>query len=147
MASVSTYLNFMGTTEEAFRFYEHVFQSKIEAIDYMRNVPREPGQPELPDDEKDKVMHVSLPILNGHRLMGTDVVASMNRKLLVGNNVSINLEPDSREETERLFRELSAGGSDIMELQEMFWGDLFGACVDKFGVCWMFNFTLKKTDG
>jgi PhnB protein len=61
-----------------------------------------------------------------------------------GNNMHTNLEPDTREETKRLFDALSAGGRVTMELQDMFWGSYFGSCIDKFGVQWMFNFPNKK---
>jgi PhnB protein len=84
-------------------------------------------------------MHVELPILGGHMLMGTDALESMGHKLTFGNNVSINLEPDTRVETERLFQALAAGGNVTMPLMDMFWGAYFGTLVDKYGVQWMFN--------
>jgi PhnB protein len=80
-----------------------------------------------------------LPILGGHKLMGSDAPESMSFKITPGNNVYINLEPDTRAETKRLFDALSAGGRVEQELQEMFWGDYYGSCRDKFGVQWMFN--------
>ena len=88
-------------------------------------------------------MHVSLPILDGHLLMGTDAPESMGFKLTPGNNVYISLQPDTRAETRRLFDALSAGGSVSMELQDMFWGDYYGSCTDRFGVQWMFNCSEK----
>lgn len=141
MASVSTYLNFKGDTEKAFNFYKSVFGTEFDGdgISRMKDVPSQPDQPELSEDEKECVMHVSLPIVGGHRLMGTDVLESMGQKVIFGNNVSINLQPDTREETERLFKALAEGGEIEMELQDMFWGDYFGALTDKFGVKWMFN--------
>ena len=89
-------------------------------------------------------MHIALPILGGHMLMGTDAPESMGFKVNKGNNVYINLEPDTRTETKRLFDLISAGGKIEMSLQEMFWGDYFGSCTDKFGVQWMFNCASKK---
>ena len=88
-------------------------------------------------------MHIELPILNGYLLMGTDSPESMGFALNKGNNVHINLEPDTREETKRLFDALSAGGKVTMELQDMFWGAYYGSCTDKYGVQWMFNCTAK----
>jgi PhnB protein len=76
--------------------------------------------------------------------MGTDAPESMGFTLTPGNNVFINLEPDTRAETEKLFNALSEGGNVGMPLQEMFWGDYFGSCTDKFGVQWMFNCTSKE---
>ena len=77
-------------------------------------------------------------------LMGTDAPESMGFKLVQGNNVYINLEPDTRTQTDKLFKALSAGGKVEMEPQEMFWGDYFGSCADKFGVLWMFNCSSKN---
>jgi PhnB protein len=145
MARVSTYLNFPRNTEEAFNFYKSVFGTEFEGdgISRMGEVPPQEGQSPLSDEDKNLVMHVSLPTLGGHRLMGTDAPESMGFKVNFGNNVYINLEPDTRAETERLFKALSEGGKVEMELQEMFWGDYFGSLKDKFGVLWMFNCTSK----
>ena len=89
-------------------------------------------------------MHVELPILGGHMLMGTDAPESMGFKVNPGNNVHINLEPDTRSETKRLFEALSAGGKVTMDLQDMFWGAYYGSCTDNFGVQWMFNCNEKQ---
>lgn len=98
----------------------------------------------MAESDKNLVMHVELPITGGHLLMGSDAPESMGFQVTFGNNISINLEPDTRAETERLFRGLSAGGKVETELQEMFWGAYFGACTDKFGVRWTFNCTSKS---
>lgn len=145
MARTTTYLNFAGNTEEAFRFYKSVFRTDfVGPIHRIGEVPPGPGMPPLSDREKELVMHVELPITGGHSLMGTDTLESMGHKLTVGNNVSINLEPDTRAETERLFNALREGGKVGMELADMFWGAYFGHLTDKFGVQWMFNCTEKK---
>lgn len=140
MARTSTYLNFMGNTEEAFTFYRSVFGTEFQGpIMRMRDVPPWPGQPALSEAEQNMVMHVALPILGGHVLMGTDALESMGHQLVFGTNISINLEPDTRAETDRLFAALGQGGKVTMALQEMFWGDYFGSLTDKLGVQWMFN--------
>jgi len=145
MARTSTYLNFVGNTEEAFAFYRSVFGTElIGEIHRMRDAPAAPGMPPLPEAEKDLVMHIELPILGGHVLMGTDAVPSMGHKVIFGRNVSINLEPDDRREAERLFRSLAEGGTVTMPLEDMFWGALFGALTDKFGVQWMVNCRTTK---
>ncbi|CAN5863422.1 MAG: VOC family protein [Actinobacteria bacterium] len=142
MAGVSTYLNFMGKTEEAFNFYKSVFRTEFSGpINYMRDVPPDPNSPPLPENEKGLVMHVALPTLGGHQLMGTDALESMSHELTFGNNISINLEPDSREEADRLFAALSDGGEVTMAMEDMFWGDYFGTVTDKYGVQWMVNFS------
>ncbi len=145
MAKVSTYLNFPRSTEEAFLFYQSVFGGEFQGgIHRMGEVPTQEGQPPMSEEDKNLVMHVALPILGGHVLMGTDAPPSMGFSVKFGNNVYINLEPDTRGETERLFKLLSQGGKVEMPLQEMFWGDYFGSCVDKFGVQWMFNCSSKE---
>ena len=140
MARVSTYLNFKGNTEEAFAFYRDVFGTDYpQPLQRMGEVAPPPGA-ELSDADKNLVLHVELPILAGHVLMGTDIVESMGMDLRIGNNTTINLEPDTKAETERLFNALSEGGTDINPLQQMFWGALWGTCLDRFGIRWMFNF-------
>lgn len=145
MARVSTYLNFGRNTEEAFQFYRSVFGGEFTGgkIERLGDAPVPEGMPPLSEDDKKLVLHVELPILGGHVLMGTDAPESMGFQLNFGNNVHINLEPDSRAETKRLFDALSRGGKITLELQDMFWGGYFGSCTDKFGVQWMFNCTGK----
>lgn len=145
MSKVSIYLNFPGTTAEAFNFYKTVFKSEFSApILKMGSIPAPKGMPALSEADKNKVMHVALPVLNGVEIMGTDTMESMGQKTRIGNNMTISLEPDTREETERLFKLLSEGASEIAPLAEQFWGALWGCCLDKYGVRWMFNFPLKK---
>lgn len=145
MPRVTTYLNFSRSTEEAFRFYRSVFQTEF-ATPLMRfsDGPPCPGSPPLPDADKQLVMHVALPILGGHVLMGSDAPESMGFTVNVGNNFYINLEPDTRAETDRLFAALAAGGKVEMALQDMFWGSYWGTVTDRFGVKWMFNCAEKK---
>jgi len=145
MAGVSTYLNFPRNAEEAFLFYKSVFGGEFSrgGIARFSDIPASGGMPSLADEDKNLVMHIELPILGGHLLMGTDAPESMGFTVIKGNNVHINLEPDTREETQRLFKALSSGGKVTMELQDMFWGAYFGSCTDKFGIRWMFNFSEK----
>lgn len=141
MARVSTYLNFKGNAEEAFDFYRKVFGTDyLGPIQRMGDVPADPNGPKLSESEKQLVMHVELPILAGHVIMATDILESMNQDLKIGNNTTINLEPDTLEETSRLFDSLSEGSSQCAPLAEMFWGATWGTCLDRFGVRWMFNF-------
>lgn len=140
MARVSTYLNFPGNTEQAFTFYRSVFGGDFNGqIHRFGDVPPAPGQAPLSKADKQLVMHVQLNILGGHVLMGTDASASMGFSVVHGNSVHINLEPDTRAETHRLFEALSPGAKIDMPLQEMFWGGYFGSLTDQFGICWMFN--------
>ncbi len=139
MARVSTYLNFARSTEEAFTFYKSVFGTEfVQSIARFKDVPPSPDMPPLPEADKNLVMHVALPILGGHVLMGTDSPESMG-PLTKGNTVSINLEPDTRKDADRLYAALAAGGKKEMPLQEMFWGAYWGMVEDRFGVRWMVN--------
>jgi len=146
MSKVSIYLNFQGNTEEAFNFYKSVFRTEFQGP-FMRmgDIPSQPGMPALPEEEKNKVMHVTLPILGGTRLMATDMLESMGHKLVEGNNVTINLEPDTKEETDRLFNALSQDGSEIAPMRDEFWG-YWGCCKDRFGIRWMFNYDKSQNN-
>ncbi|HEX4220009.1 MAG TPA: VOC family protein [Acidimicrobiales bacterium] len=138
---MSTYLNFMGNTEEAFDFYRTVFGTDyLGPIQRMGDIPPQADAPSLSEDEKRMVMHVELPILAGHVIMATDMLESMGHEPRIGNNTTINLEPDTLEETQRLYDALSEGSSEGAPLTEMFWGATWGTCLDRFGVRWMFNF-------
>jgi PhnB protein len=140
MARVSTYLNFARNTEEVFLFYKSVFGGEFNGpIHRFGEVPPDPANPPMPDDVKNLVMHVELPILGGHVLMGTDAPESMGFTVTNGNNMYINLEPDTRSEADRLFAALSEGGAVEMPLAEMFWGAYFGSFTDRYGVHWMLN--------
>ena len=144
MAQTSTYLNFDRTTEAAFNFYKSVFGTEfVGGIMRHADVPVPDGQPGPSDEDKQLVINVQLPILGGHLLMGTDAPASMGFSLTQGNNVQIVLDPDTRAEADALFAALSAGGTVETPMQEMFWGDYYGAVTDKFGIQWMVNCTSK----
>ena len=141
MTQVSIYLNFNGTTEEAFNYYKSVFGGEFYGNGIMRfgDVPPTEGMPPIPDADRNLVMHVTLPILDGFQLMGSDAPESMGFSIRQGNNIYINLMPPTRSETRRIFNALAEGGSIEQELQDMFWGDYYGSCTDKFGIRWMFN--------
>ena len=139
MAKVSIYLNFQGKTEEAFNFYKSIFKTEWSApIMRMKDAPPQPGMPKISEKEANYVMHVALPIMGGVEIMGTDMLESMGQKLIEGNNLTITLGPDTKEEADRLFNALSQGGSDIAPMREEFWG-YWGCAKDKFGTRWMFN--------
>ena len=139
MASVSVYLNFAGKTEEAFEFYKTVFGTEyVSPIQRYSDIPAGPDMTPVPDEQQDWVLHVALPLIGDFVLMGSDAPSTVKR-VKMGNNCFINLSPDTREETERLFNALSREGEVTMPLADMFWGDYFGSLVDRFGVHWMVN--------
>ena len=127
MPRVSTYINCSRNTEAAFNFYRRVFGTEFNGpIARFGDMATDPSRPPLSDADKNLVMHVELPILGGHILMGTDAPESMGFRLLIGNNMYVNLEPDSRAHTMQLFNALSQGGKIEMGLADMPWGGYFG---------------------
>lgn len=139
MAKVSTYLNFEREAEAAFNFYKEVFETEfIEGIHRYSDMPPQEGTPSMSEEDKNLIMNVSLPIVGGHLLMGTDSPKSMGFNVNYGNNFHISLHLDSIEDTQKYFKALSEEGIITMKLQEMFWGEYFGSCTDKFGIQWMF---------
>lgn len=135
MPRVSTYLNFMGTTEEAFSFYQRVFGGELRGLQRMGEIP---DGPQLRDDEKNKILHVELDILGCHTLMATDMLESMGHALRVGNNTTISLELDSRDQADEIYVLLSEDSTEGMPMTDMFWG-YWGTCLDRFGIRWMVN--------
>lgn len=141
---ISSYVNFPGNTEEAFNFYKSVFKTDfVNGIQRFGDLPSDPSQPPIAEQVKKMVLHVELPLLGGHILMGTDAPKEMGFTVSQGNNMYINIEPDTREEADRIFNELSVGGKIEMPIQDMFWGAYFGSFTDKFGINWMVNFQNK----
>lgn len=145
MARVSTYVNFPRNTEEAFNFYRSVFGGEFTGgIKRFGDMPPMEGMPPMPESDKNLVMHIELTITGGHVLMGTDAPETMGFTVVRGNNIHINLEPDTRMEAEKIFNALSQEGKISMPLQDMFWGAYFGSFTDKFGINWMVNCSEKK---
>jgi Uncharacterized protein conserved in bacteria len=139
MANVSIYLNFMGNAEEAFNQYKRIFKTEFSSpIMRMGDAPPAPGMPSFSEADKKKVMHVALTILGGTQIMATDMLESLGHKLIEGNNITICLNPDTKEEANRLYHELSEGGTDGVAPHDEFWG-YWGTCKDRFGIRWMFN--------
>ena len=146
MATTSTQLYFVAKAEAAFAFYKKAFRTELigEPVRFS-SMPAMEGQPPMSEADKALIMHMALPILGGHKLVGTDVLEErLGIKLNVGNNVQILLEPDTRAEADRLCIELSEGGEVDMPLRELPWGDYYGSCIDRFGVMWVFTCAAKK---
>ena len=145
MAHTSIYLNFNGNAEEAFNAYKKIFKSEFSTpIMRIGDMPAHPDMPALSEEDKKKVMHVALPILGGTEIMATDMLESMG-KLIEGNNLTISLNPDTKEEADRLYNELSQGGTDGVAPYDEFWG-YWGTCKDRFGIRWMFNITKQQNN-
>lgn len=142
MATLNPYLNFPGNAEDAFNFYKSVFGG-----DFAGGIFRFKDTPEaekLSKNDREKVMHVSLPVGKGNILMATDALESMGHKVTAGNNFHLSLEAESKEEADKLFKDLSSGGKVTQFLADAFWGAYFGMVTDKFGIQWMVNYTYPQ---
>ena len=133
---LNTYLHFGDNCRQAFEFYRLVFGEEFTWIVTFADGPDD--MPPVPDHEKDLIMHVSLQI-GDSVLMGSDSTSAFGPPPNMGNNYSISISADSREETDRLFAALSDGGNVAMQPADMFWGAYFGMCTDKFGINWMLS--------
>lgn len=142
MARVNTYLNFQGQAEEAFSFYAKTFGTAVTQLSRFSDLPFGPGA-DLPAEERDLVMHAELPILGGHILMATDMLSSMGHETRVGNNTTLCLDVDSKEEADRLYEALSEGGAEGQPMGDMPWGAYWGVTLDRFGIRWMINYSTQ----
>ena len=141
---INPYLNFDGNAEKAFEFYKKIFGKEFDSIMRFSEIPPQEGV-EFPTDEKDRIMHISIPLGNDNFLMASDISPSRGHKLIQGNNMYISLNPDNLEESKRIYKELIENAKKIeMEFQKMFWGDYFASFMDKFGVMWMINYKAKE---
>ena len=146
MATMNPYLTFKGNTEQAFEFYKSVFGG--EYMSFMRFSDMPPGDDScagLSDADKQKVMHVSLPLSDGHVLMGSDTIESNDPDVTIGNNFHISLKTESQDEADQLFASLSENGTVIMPMDNTFWGSYFGMCTDQFGIGWMISYELTNS--
>ena len=143
MATVNIYLTFNGNCEEAFEFYQSVFGGEIPYMGRFKDMP--PGEDaKLNPGEENRIMHVSLPISKETMLMGSDTGGEWATGYLQGNNFSISITADSKEEADKLFKGLSTGGKVTMPLSKTFWSESFGMLTDKFGISWMVSFDERK---
>lgn len=143
MTTVNVYLTFNGNCEAAFNFYKSVFGGDFTYIGRFKDMPPM-GDKEMSAADGDKIMHVALPVSNETNLMGSDTVEGFGAPLKVGNNFSISVNTDSKAEADRLFNDLSSGGTVGMPMNETFWGAYFGMCTDKFGINWMVSFEKEQ---
>ena len=142
MATVNVYLTFDGNCEEAFDFYKAAFGKEFKDVNRFGEMPPQEGMPAISEEAKNRLMHVSMPISKETILMGSDSMPGMGPDLVTGNNFSISLGVDSKEEADKLCAALSAGGKVTMPLEVTFWNAYFGMWTDKFGINWMVNYDL-----
>ncbi len=137
MAQINPHINFNGNAEEAFHFYQSVFGGEFSKVVRFKDI-KSPGFP-IPEQEENKVMHIALPI-GSNVLMANDVPEFMGKVNENENRSKISIRAASREEADRLFHGLSAGGSVEMPIEDSPWGSYFGMFRDKYGIEWMVEF-------
>ncbi|HTI10347.1 MAG TPA: VOC family protein [Puia sp.] len=142
MAAVNAYLNFQGNTEEAFNFYKSVFGGEFVTLQRFKDTPH--GD-QMSAEDREKIMHVALPIGQNTLLMGTDTLESMGQSVTFGDNIQLAVAPDSEADADRIFNGLSTGGTVTMPMEKAFWGAYFGMLKDKFGILWMVNYDLTRS--
>lgn len=141
MATINTYLIFDGNTEEAFNFYKSVFGGEFAMISRFGDTPA-CGEMGIREEEKNRIMHIALPVgSKGDILMASDFVEASGQTFEKGkgNNFSISISADSKEEADTLYAGLSEGGQTVMPMGDAFWGAYFGMLQDKFGIDWMIS--------
>ncbi len=136
MIRLEPYLTFQGKAEEALNFYKSVFGGAFSSVMRFKETPE--GD-KVSAAEKDKIMHIALPVGKGVTLMASDMLDSRG-KISAGDNFSLSITVESRQEADRIFNGLSKGGKADMPMQKTFWGDYFGMLSDKFGIRWMVSF-------
>jgi PhnB protein len=143
MASINPYIHFNGNAEEAFTFYKSVFGGSFARIARYKEI----SSPEFPIAENDanRIMHITLPIGKANVLMGSDTLEIMGQVTENDNRNTISISAESREEADKLFNGLSAGGKIEMPIADGPLGSYFGMFADKFGVEWMVDFTQDIT--
>ncbi|MEZ5014357.1 MAG: VOC family protein [Chitinophagales bacterium] len=139
MTGLNPYLTFPGNCEEAFNYYQKVFGGEFIYVGRFGEMPPQEGAPELSAEEKQKIMHISLPLYGG-ALMGSDAGGDWGKHAVIGNNISLSINVPSAAEADRIHAALSDGGMVTMPMAKTFWGDYFGMCTDSFGINWMISF-------
>ncbi|WP_421764677.1 VOC family protein [Ekhidna sp.] len=144
MPTINTYLTFNGNCEEAFNFYKSVFGGEFSFMGRFADIPSDAGGDSIPEDQKNRVMHVSLPISKETILLGSDTGGEWGADFKAGNNFSISITADSKEQADQFFEKLSLGGNVTMPLSDTFWGDYFGSFSDQFGINWMVGYNSQS---
>ena len=138
MTVVNPYLNFQGNCEEAFNYYKEVFGGEFSYLGRFGEMPPQEGV-SISEEQANKIMHMSLPISKETILMGSDAGGEWAPDLVVGNNISLSVTVETKEDADRVFAMLSDEGKVTMPMDQTFWGDYFGMCTDKFGINWMIS--------
>lgn len=140
MAKINPYLHFLGNTEEVFNFYRSVFGGEFANVMRYGDMSGQEGCENMSEEDKEKIMHIALPLSDGHVLMGTDAIGEHANDAAFGNNISLSISTDSKEEAEKVFKGLAEGGEITMPLSDTFWGAYFGMLKDKYNIQWLINY-------
>jgi PhnB protein len=140
MARINPHINFNGNAEEAFNFYKSVFGGEFTKVVRFKDI----ANPEFPIAEKDenKIMHIALPVGN-NVLMANDVPDFLGKVNERENRSKISISAESKDEADKLFNGLSAGGEVEMPMEDSPWGSYFGMFRDKYGIEWMVEFAAR----
>lgn len=138
MAVINPHINFNGNAEEAFNFYKSVFGGSFSKLVRFKDL-QSPGFT-IGENEANKIMHIALPI-GGNVLMANDVPGFMGTVNEKENRSKISISTESKEEADRIFNGLSAGGEVEMPVADSPWGSYFGMFRDKYGIEWMVEFS------
>jgi PhnB protein len=138
MKSINPWINFNGNAEEAFTFYKSVFGGEFKKIVRFKDL----AGPEFPvaDKEANKVMYIALPVGKNNVLAANDVPESMGRTNENENRSKILVSVESREEADKIFNGLSAGGNVEGPIGDTPWGSYAGMFRDKYGIEWIVEF-------
>lgn len=142
MATINPYVHFNGNAEEAFTFYKSVFGGEFARIARFKDlsIPNSP----ISEKEADKIMHIALPIGKGSVLMGSDTPEFLGRQNENENRSKISITAESKDEADKLYNGLSAGGTVEMPIADSPWGSYFGMFRDKYGIEWMVDYSSKS---
>jgi PhnB protein len=142
MATINPYIHFNGNAEEAFTFYKSVFGGAFAMVMRFKDMPANPDH-SMPEEEANKIMHIALPIGKHSVLMASDTPAFMGKHNENETRSKISISAESKEEANKLFNGLSAGGTVEMPVGDSPWGSYFGMFRDKYGIEWMIDYDPK----
>lgn len=145
MTTINIYLTFNGNCDEAFDFYKSIFGGDFAFKGHFKDMPSEAGH-QIPEEDAEKIMHISLPISKETVLMGSDSGGEWGANYQQGNNFSISINTDSKENADKFFNRLSENGQVTMPMDQTFWSDYFGMLTDKFGINWMIGLNEKSQE-
>jgi PhnB protein len=132
MKELGPYLNFNGNAREAMTFYNQVLGGVLTLMTF------EDSKQPVPPEFKDHIMHSTIRINPHCSVMASDCMPG--QEVVNGTSVTICINCDSEKNINDWYKGLLTGGTEVMPLQDTFWGARFGMLTDKFGIQWMFNF-------